>query len=134
MKKILSKVISSTDYLTETHLEWLGTNQSVWVHRRMTCYMNLTQQTSLCEQKHSVGLVQLMRLRDWLLFYLSHMYKVGLYSCDIYWRATVSSLFRSTQAWNLNFQNCYMHDQKNLWLFCRSFPVRFTSSPNKSVS
>lgn len=134
MKKILSKVISSTDYLTEIHLEWLGTNQSVWVHRKMTCYMNLTQMTSLCEQKHSVGLVQLMRLGDWLLFYLSHMSKAGLYSCDIYWRATVSSLFRSTQAWKLSFQIFYMHDLKNLWLFRSSFPVRFTSSPNKSVS
>lgn len=60
--------------------------------------MNLTQMTSLCEQKHSMGLVQLMRLGDWLLFYLSHMSKAGLYSYDIYRRTTVSSLFRSTQA------------------------------------
>lgn len=119
MKKILSKVISSTDYLTEMHLEWLGTNQSVWVHRKMTCYMHLTQMTSLCEQKHSVGLVQLMRLGDWLLFRLSHMSKAGLYSCDIYWRATVSSLFRSTQAWKLNFQNCM------IWKICGYFVAAF---------
>lgn len=72
-KKILSKAISSTNYLTEMHLEWLGSNQSVWAHRKMTCYMILTEMTSLCEQKHSMGLVQPMKLGDWLLFYLAHV-------------------------------------------------------------
>lgn len=71
--KILSKAISLTNYLTEIHLEWRWTNQSVWVHRKMTCYMILTQMTSLHEQSNSMCLIQQMRMGDWLLFSLANI-------------------------------------------------------------
>lgn len=131
-KKILWKAISSTNYLTEIHLEWLGSNQSVWAHRKMTCYMILTEMTSLCEQKRSMGLVQPKRLGDWLLFHLALVQRRTIFRW--YLLKSHCKFFRSTQEWKLNFQNCYMHDRKNIWLFCTRFPVHFTSSPNKSGS
>lgn len=58
MKKNPFKSNQLYSYLTGIHLEWLGTNQSVWVHRKMTGYMILTQMTLLCKQKHSIGFIE----------------------------------------------------------------------------